>query len=332
MPELSLGLIGAGFWGEFQAAAWGEVSGARLAAVCDRSPARAAAVARKFGIAKVYSDAREMLRSEPLDFVDVAAGPESHEDLVCLAASRKLPVICQKPMALDYLSCVRMVKMCQEAGTTFLVHENFRWQTPMRQVKQILESGRIGRPFRAHLQFSHGDLSFFDRQPYLFEQPHFALFDMGPHLLDLPRFFFGEPQQLYAQEFKVHPRFAGEDIVSVVLRYDRLLCHCELSWRTTGYEVFVEGDQGTIAWYPDGRLIVDTRDGETTQRLTPELYSWAHPDYGFAHASIVATNRHLCAALRGEAVAETTATDNLKSMWLLHLALDSVRHHEARSV
>lgn len=332
MRKLSLGLIGAGFWGEFQAAAWGEVPGAALTAICDRDEVRAAALARKFGSPKVYSDAETMLRSESLDFLDVATGPETHESLVCLAASHKLPVICQKPMALDYRACEQMVAACRQAGTTFLIHENYRWQAPMRRVKQILDAGRIGRPFRAHLQFSHGDLRLFDRQPYLFEQPHFALFDMGPHLLDLPRYFFGEPRQLYAQEFKVHPRFAGEDIVSVMLHYERLACHCELSWRTTGYEVFVEGEQGTITWYPDGRLIVDERDGVVTERLATEPYPWAHPDYGFAHASIVATNRNLFAALSGDGAAETTADDNLKTMWLLHLALESAKRHETLRV
>jgi D-apiose dehydrogenase len=328
MRKLSLGLIGAGFWGEFQAAAWGEVPGACLEAVCDRDEAKAASFARRLGIPKVYSDAETMLRSGSLDFVDVATGPETHEQLVNLAASCKVPVICQKPMALDYPTCQRMVAACQKAGTTFLIHENYRWQAPMRRVKQVLGSGQIGRPFRAHLQFSHGDLRFYDRQPYLYEQPHFALFDMGPHLLDLPRFFFGEPGLLTAQEFKVHPRFAGEDIVSVMLHYERLACHCELSWRTTSYQVFVEGEQGTITWFPDGRLIVDGPDGAATEHLTTQPYPWAHPDYGFAHASIVETNRNLFAALCGSGVAETTADDNLKTMRLIHLALESAQRHE----
>ncbi len=332
MRELTFAVIGAGFWGEFQIAAWRELPGARLVALCDRDRVKAAAVARQFGVPNVYSDADEMLRSETLDFVDVAVGPEAHEQLVGLAARRGLPVICQKPMALDYPACERMVNACRQAGTLFLVHENYRWQAPMRRVKQLLEAGRIGRPFRAHLQFSHGDLSFFDKQPYLFAQPHFALYDMGPHVLDLSRFFFGEPLRLYAEEFRMHPRFAGEDIVSIMLGYEGLTCHCELSWRTTVDEVFIEGPEGTITWNPDGRLLVATNAGETLERLTAEPYPWADPRYGFAHPSIVATNRNLLAALRGEGRAETTGDDNLKTMWLLQLALESARRHQALPV
>jgi predicted dehydrogenase len=332
MRELAFGVIGAGFWGEFQIAAWGEVAGARLVAVCDRNRARAAEVAARFGIPRQYGDAEEMVRSEALDFLDVVVGPEAHPQFVLLAARHGLHVICQKPMAPDYPTCLRMVETCRNAGTMFLVHENYRWQAPMRRVKELLDAGRIGRPFRAHLQFGHGDLSFFERQPYLFTQPHFALYDMGPHLLDLPRWFFGEPCRVFAHEFRMHPRFAGEDIVSIILEYERLTCHCELSWRTSGYEVFIEGDAGTITWHPDGRLVVTTNAGETVERLTAQPYPWADPQYGFAHSSIVATNQNLLAALRGEGQAETTGEDNLKTMWLLHLALESAQRHQSLAV
>ncbi|MGI8783299.1 MAG: Gfo/Idh/MocA family protein [Acidobacteriota bacterium] len=332
MRELAFAVIGAGFWGQFQVAAWKEMPGARLVALCDRNQVKAAAVAQKFEIPKIYSEADEMLRSETLDFVDVAAGPEAHAPLVLLAASRRIPVICQKPMALDYPTCERMVRACQETGTIFLVHENYRWQTPMRRVKELLGSARIGRPFRAHIQFSHGDLRLFDSQPYLYTQPHFALQDMGPHLLDLPRFFFGEPHSLYAREFKINPRFQGEDIVSVVLGYEQLTCHCELSWRTTDYEVFIEGTQGTIHWGTSGRLTVVTDSAETTETPIPDSYPWSDPRYGFAHPSIVATNANLLAALRGEGEAETTGEDNLKTMRLLHLALESAARNQVLSI
>jgi predicted dehydrogenase len=146
---------------------------------------------------------------------------------------------------------------------------------------------------------------------------------MGPHLLDLPRFFFGEPSSLYAREFKLNQRFAGEDIVSVVLGYDRLTCHCELSWRTTGYEVFIEGAEGAVTWYPNGCLTLETSSGEATETLTPKPYAWADPRYGFAHSSIVSANANLLSALRGKCTAETTARDNLKTMRLLYLALES---------
>jgi D-apiose dehydrogenase len=321
--DLRFAVVGAGFWAQFQIGAWKELPGARLVALCDSDFAKVCAAAERFGVTKVYGDAAEMLRSEPLDFVDVAAGPEAHEQLVLLAARHQKAVICQKPMALELAACERMVAACRDAGIPFLIHENFRWQTPMLRVKTVLDSRIIGRPFRAHIQFSHGDIALFESQPYLFTQPHFALYDMGPHLLDLPRFFFGEPRTLYAREFHMDPRFVGDDIVSVMLGYDRLTCHCELTWRTTDYEVFVEGESGTVKWGTDGKLVISTEAGTTTDVLTPRHYAWIDARYGFAHPSIVDTNAALLAALRGEAAAATSGDDNLKTMKLLFATLRS---------
>lgn len=325
---LSFALVGAGFWARYQIAAWREVPGIRLSAICDLDRVRAESLAAEFEIPRVYASASAMLEHESLDFLDIATGPESHLPLVTAAARRKIPVICQKPMALKYPDCEEMVRVCDEAGVSLSIHENFRWQTPMRRIREILRGGTIGPVFRAHLQFSHGDLAFFERQPYLYTQPHFAMFDMGPHLLDLARCFLGEPIRIQAREMSVDPHFTGADIVSIVMDFPHARCHCELSWRTSGCEVHLEGSTGAISWFADGRLTVESKAGAFTETLIPKHYSWADPKYGFAHPSIVDTNSHLAAALKGERSAESSGSDNLKTMRLLHLALISSQSGE----
>jgi D-apiose dehydrogenase len=71
-----------------------------------------------------------MLAAEKLDFVDIITTVESHRPLVELAAGHGLPVICQKPFALDMADARAMVEACERAGVPLMVHENFRWQSP----------------------------------------------------------------------------------------------------------------------------------------------------------------------------------------------------------
>ncbi|MCI0627398.1 MAG: Gfo/Idh/MocA family oxidoreductase [Acidobacteria bacterium] len=120
MRELTFAVIGVGFWAQFQICAWKELPGARLVALCDSDFAKLRAAADRFGVPKVYVDAEEMLRNEPLDFVDIAVGPEAHEALVLLAARHHKAVICQKPMAFDLAACERMVAACRDAAIAFL--------------------------------------------------------------------------------------------------------------------------------------------------------------------------------------------------------------------
>ncbi len=125
-------MFGTGFWSHFQIAAWQEVGGVDLVAVYNRTVSKAEKVAQKFGVPRVYGDAEELLRHESLDFMDIITEIDAHAPLVYLAAKRRIPVICQKPMAPDLQTAENMVAACQQAGIPFFIHENWRWQTPIR--------------------------------------------------------------------------------------------------------------------------------------------------------------------------------------------------------
>jgi AraC-like DNA-binding protein len=112
--------------------------------------------------------------------------PETHGDLVECALRHKIPVICQKPLAPDFETAREMVDICSEAKLGLFVRENWRWQRPIREVKKALDSGVIGRPFRARVDFS-SSFPVFDNQPFLRELERFILCDMGTHVPDARR-------------------------------------------------------------------------------------------------------------------------------------------------
>ena len=57
---------------------------------------------------------------------------------------------------------------CRKAGVPLMVHENFRWQSPIQAVKQVLDAGEIGEPFFGRISFRSG-FDVFSGQPYLAE-------------------------------------------------------------------------------------------------------------------------------------------------------------------
>ena len=74
--------------------AWRRIPEVEIVAAADLRLERA----QKFA-AKAYSSAEEMLDREPVDFVDIATHAATHLPMMRLAAERKLPIICQKPIA-----------------------------------------------------------------------------------------------------------------------------------------------------------------------------------------------------------------------------------------
>jgi predicted dehydrogenase len=335
--RLRFAVIGAGFWARYQLSAWGELEGAQCVAVCDRDRAKAEALAALRGVPTVYDDPAAMLRQERPDFVDVITGPETHPELVHLAASHRVPVITQKPMAPSVEVADGMIRACREAGVPLLVHENWRWQTPLRQLHQVLSANPIGRPFRARIEMISG-FPVFDNQPYLKELEQFILADMGVHILDLARLLFGEADIVFSQTDRVHPDIRGEDVATVMMRMgDRTIVTCHMGYAGNFLEhdrfpetyVFVEGERGSVELGPDYWIRVSTADGTHARRCPPPHYAWADAAYDVAHSSLVACNRNLLQSLRGEGAAETTGEDNVKTLRLVHAGYESAASGQA---
>lgn len=335
MANLRFAVLGTGFWSQFQIPAWFEVGGVDLVACYNRTVAKAEKTAACFGIPKVYGDAEELLQKEKLDFVDIITEVPAHEPLVLLAAQYRRPVICQKPMAASYASARRMVDACRAAGVPFMVHENFRWQTPIRTLKQIMDTGAIGSPFRARFTYIFHLPLVFENQPFLKELEHLAFTDLGSHLFDLTRFFFGDAQSIYAQTFRTRPDIRGEDVASAMLRCGETIVTCDMGYSChTPWQhfpetlIFIEGAQGSLQLTEDFWIHLVTADGTLTRRYPPPFYRWADPNYAVVHSSIVDCNRNLLHALQGGEPAETSGDDNLKVMRMVYAAYESAQQNQ----
>ena len=147
MNKLRLGIIGCGFWSHYQTAAWRELKDrVDIVASCDKDLSKARDQAGRFGIGAVYDDARDLLEDKTIDFVDIITDVDSHAALVKMSADRNIPVICQKPMAPNYPAALEMVEYNRSRNNPFFIHENFRWQKPIRRLKTLLDDNLIGKP------------------------------------------------------------------------------------------------------------------------------------------------------------------------------------------
>jgi predicted dehydrogenase len=332
MADLRFAVLGTGFWARYQLAAWQELKGARCVALYNRTVAKAEILAREFGVPAVYGDPEELLRREKVDFLDIITDVATHSRLVHLAAARRIPVICQKPMAPTLAEAEQMVAVCCQAGIPFLVHENWRWQTPIRVLKGVLNDGAIGRVFRARVTYSNS-FAVFDNQPFLKELEQFILTDIGTHILDTTRMLFGEARTLFCRATRVHPDIKGEDVATVMLGMENgATVTVEMSYasrvehdRFPETYVFIEAERGSVELGPDYWIRVTTANGTHARRYPPPRYAWADPRYELAQSAGVACNANLLGALRGESAAETTAADNLKTLELVFGSYDSAR-------
>jgi len=184
-PSLLRGaLIGCGFFAQNHLHAWREIDGVQLVAACDRDAGKARKASADFDIPRVYADAADLFANEQLDFVDIVTTMPSHRELVELAARHRVPTIVQKPFAPTWADCLAMVEACRRAAVPLMVHENFRFQTPMLALQRVLLSGAIGTPTFGRVSFRTG-YDVYANQPYLAQEERFILLDLGIHVLHL---------------------------------------------------------------------------------------------------------------------------------------------------
>jgi predicted dehydrogenase len=329
MKALRFAVIGTGFWSNYQIPAWKELEGVELVAVCNQTRKRAEEVAAKFGVPKVYDTAAELIENEELNFVDIITDVDTHADFTLLAANKGVHVICQKPMAPSLESAQQMVESCKEKRVQFFIHENFRWQAPIRALKKVMDEGVIGRPFKARVSFCSA-FPVFDNQPFLAELAQFILTDIGSHVLDICRFLFGEAKNLHCLTQRVNQKIKGEDVANVLMQMENgVHCFAEMSYASILEKeafpqtlILVEGEGGSLNLTNDFELRITTRQGTTARKVEPVMYDWLDPAYAVVHSSIVDCNRDILNGLRG-GNAETTGEDNFKTVQLVWASYES---------
>ncbi len=308
-------------------------------ALYNRTRSKAEKLAAQFGVPAVYDDAEALLDREKLDFVDICTNVETHYPFTRMAAERKLAVVCQKPMATSLAEAEALVNTCKAAGVLLYIlyiilyiNENWRWQHPIRAFKRKLDEGRIGRVFRARIDYRNR-FPVFDNQPFLKDLEQFILTDIGSHILDTARFLFGDATTLYAHTYRVHPDIKGEDVATVMMTMGGgATVVCDMSYATRREHdrfpetyVEVEGDRGFLELGPDFWIRETTENGTLATRHKPPRYPWADPAYDLAHASIVPCQVNLARALKGLEPGETSGDDNLKTVRLVFGAYESAR-------
>ncbi len=328
MSDLRGGLIGCGFFARNHMNGWRMVNGAKIVAVCDADQARADAFARDFGVTGIYADAGQMLDGAGLNFVDIVTQPDSHRPLTLLAASRGVPVICQKPLAPTLADADAMVAACRNAHVAFMTHENFRWQTPMRALKAAAEA--IGPLFFGRISFRTPHDVYAD-QPYLATDPRFIIADLGVHLLDLARFFFGEVASLTAHTQRVNPRIQGEDVATMLLQMrSGAACLVDLSYASQLEEdlfpqtlVHLEGRNGSATLGPHFHLTTVTPAETTRREVKPARFAWSQPPHEATQEAVVRIQQHWADCLHAGTEPETSGADNVRTLELTFGAYES---------
>ena len=198
---LRAGIVGCGGISRAHAAAYANLDGVTLSALCDINREALYVRAEEHGVSARYTDYEEMFEKEALDLVSACTHAPLHGPVAIAAAKYGVNVLSEKPLSVDLQTADKMLAACTEAGVRLAISHQFRFTPLFQEAKAWIEAGRLGE-FRTVREVGKG-------RPAGFE-----LMEMGVHYFDEMAFFMDGIDWIHAQVSYQGHEAGVEDIMT----------------------------------------------------------------------------------------------------------------------
>ncbi len=217
-------LAGLGVRGRYWAEVIRRSPRADIVAYADPNPAALERAAALFGPRPAFASAEEALSALPeVGALVLANPPVGRESQVRVALARKVPLLIEKPLALDLDEAARLVALAENAGIPLMVGLNFRYLGVTQAVRALLAEGTVGRPEFARFTYERyrdGHRPDLNKYPLTMDQP--LLWEQSIHHFDLLRFVYGQ-EPLAVHGYTWNPSwsmYASDANVAAILTFD----------------------------------------------------------------------------------------------------------------
>lgn len=246
-------IIGLGKMGLSHAAILSAHPGVEMVAVCDTSTLVLDAF-KKYSKIKTYSDYKEMLEKESLDFVLIATPTKFHYSMVKLALEKGLHVFCEKPFSLTVTEGEELVKLADSKWLNNQVGYHNHFIGTFRELKRLLTSGVLGELVHFTGE-AYGPVVVKEKVGTWRSKPEEGggcLYDYASHVINLVQEIIGRPVKASGTQLKSIYSKGVEDAVYGTLILDNGLSGIlSVNWSDETYRkmstsITVQGKNGKI--------------------------------------------------------------------------------------
>jgi predicted dehydrogenase len=192
MPELHIGVVGAGEFAKFALKAFLRVPGIKIVAITDVSHLAAHSMGKDFK-AEVYENFERLLKDAPVQLIYIATPPHLHFAQSRMALLAGKHVICEKPAALKVTEAEALIKLAKARHLLYVVNLMQRYNPLFGMVKAVVDERLLG-------DFLHGFFENYASDEFLGPRHWFwdpvksggIFIEHGVHFFDLFSGWLGE--------------------------------------------------------------------------------------------------------------------------------------------
>jgi len=305
-----------------------------LSCVCDLKPDRARVLGVKLGI-PWYVDYHEMLTRHPeVDVVNILTESGNHaKHSIDIVKQFQKHIVVEKPMALSLDDSDNMIHICDEYGVKLFVVKQNRYNLPVIQLRQALETGRFGKLVTGMVRVRWcRKQDYYDqdgwRGTWAMDGGVFA--NQASHHIDLLVWMLGEPVSVFAKSRTALVNIETEDTGVAVIQFQNgALGVVEATTATRPKDLegslSILGEKGSVeiggfavnemkVWNFVEHQPEDDNVLNEKKEQPPNVYGFGHNKY----------LENVCDSIRLEKKALVDGLEGRKSLELIHAIYESI--------
>ncbi|HHV44093.1 MAG TPA: Gfo/Idh/MocA family oxidoreductase [Firmicutes bacterium] len=175
-----------------------------LVLLMDKNP-KVKEYAEEYGVEWTL-DFDEVLARDDVHIVDICSPDWLHAEQTIKALEAGKHVLCEKPMALSVSDARSMVEVAEKNGRKLQIMANYRYYPEWNYVKQVVDSGQLGRPRHLKYIVQKPFFSYPPDSPYRKKWTGGQFIHNGVHYVDLICYLLGsQPTDVAGMSLSYYP-------------------------------------------------------------------------------------------------------------------------------
>lgn len=167
-----------------------------------------------------YNTIEDLLADEQVELVIINTPNNTHYEYAKKALQAGKHILVEKPFTATAEEAKEVLALAKELDKKVLFYQNRRWDSDFRAVRQVIESGKLGKLSEVHFRYdryrSTIGVKSFKEEPIAASG---LMYDLGPHLLDQALSIFGKPESFHKILGKNRVNTQVDDYFSIHLSY-----------------------------------------------------------------------------------------------------------------
>jgi predicted dehydrogenase len=236
-----IAIVGLGYWGPNLLRNFSNVDGAAVWMCCDLDEKRWRKFASHYSQTQFVSSFQQVLESRDIDAVAIATPVNTHYPLAKQALEAGKHVLVEKPLAMRVDHAEELVALAEKKGLVLQVDHVFVYSPPVIKMKEIVDSGKLGKLFFIDsVRINLG----------LFQHDVNVVWDLAPHDLSIVDYLLGRLPRSVSAFGATHANQNIEDVAYLNLDFgDGLIANFHVNWLSpvkVRYMILGGSDQSLI--------------------------------------------------------------------------------------